>query len=161
MPTPRIWVFALALLAMAAPLQAQEPLPGRPRLEELRRRVHERVAVRVQQELGLTNDQMLRLRTTVGTYAAERRQMEMRQRNLRESLTEQLRSGAAVRPDSVARLTDELMTLRVRYAESFRAEQTELARFLDPVQRAKLTLLRERLASRAQEFRRRRPFLER
>ena len=64
-------------------------------------------------------------------------------------------------PDSVARLTDDLMALRVRYAESFRQEQAELSKYLDPVQRARLTLLRERLVSRAREFRGRRPLLQR
>jgi hypothetical protein len=87
--------------------------------------------------------------------------METRQRDLRSALVHQLRPGIAASRDSVARLTDELMSLRVRYAESFRAEQVEMARYLDPVQRAKITLLRDRLLDRAQELRRRRPFMER
>ena len=61
--------------------------------------------------------------------------------------------GSPPSPDSVARLTDELMALRVRYAESFRQEQAELATYLDPVQRARLTLLRDRLVNRARDFR--------
>jgi hypothetical protein len=151
----------VTLAGLAAPAQAQEPAPGRPRLEELRRRVRERVAERVQQELNLTPDQTRRLRATVGTYAGRRRELEARQRSLREALGGQLRPGLAASPDSVGRLTDELMEVRVRYAESFRAEQRELAQYLDPIQRAKLTLLRERLTNRAQELRRRRPFMER
>jgi hypothetical protein len=87
--------------------------------------------------------------------------MEARQRSLRTALVQQLRPGIAASRDSVARLSDGLADLRVRYAESFRAEQGEMARYLDPVQRAKITLLRERLLQRAQEFRRRRPFLDR
>jgi hypothetical protein len=158
-----LWLVALAVMlgVVAPPAQAQEPVPGRPRLEELRRRVRERFAERIQEELNLTPDQMRRLRTTVGEYAGQRRELEARQRDLRQALGGQLRPGVAAVPDSVARLTDELMDLRVRYAESFRAEQRELARYLDPVQRAKITLLRDRLANRAQEFRRRRPFMER
>ena len=158
-----LWVVALAVtfLAVAEPARAQEPTPGRPRLEELRRRVRERFAQRIQQELNLTPDQMQRLRTTVGTYAGRRRDLEARQQDLREALGGQLRPGVAASPDSVARLTDELMDVRVRYAESFRAEQRELAQYLDPVQRAKITLLRDRLTNRAQELRRRRPFMDR
>jgi len=154
-------VLAIALLGLAAPLHAQEPGPARPRLEELRRRVRQRVAQRIQQDLNLTPDQMQRLRGTVGTYAGRRRDLEARQRSLREALGGQLRPGLAATPDSVARLTDELLDVRVRYAESFRDEQRELSRYLDPVQRAKLMLLRERLTNRVQEFRRRRPFMER
>jgi Spy/CpxP family protein refolding chaperone len=154
-------VLAVALAGLAAPLHAQEPGPTRPRLEELRRRVRERVAQRIQQDLNLTPDQMQRLRATVGTYAGRRRDLEARQRALREALGGQLRPGLAATPDSVARLTDELVDVRVRYAESFRDEQRELSRYLDPVQRAKLMLLRDRLTNRVQEFRRRRPFMER
>jgi hypothetical protein len=157
------WGFALTvvLVGIAAPLQAQEPGPSRPRVEELRRRVRERIAQRIQQDLNLSPDQMQRLRATVGTYAGRRRDLEARQRDLRRALGGQLRPGIAAAPDSVARLTDELVDVRVRYAQSFRDEQRELARYLDPVQRAKLMVLRDRLTNRAQEFRRRRPFVER
>ena len=160
-----IWALALVTLATAVPVIAQEPspdsAPARPRLEELRRRVRERYAERIQQELGLTGDQMTRLRATTSTFAGRRREMEDRQRELRAALAGQLRPGIAASPDSVARLTDELMAVRVRYAESFRTEQAELARYLDPIQRAKFTVLRERLLNQAQEFRRRRRFMDR
>jgi hypothetical protein len=158
-----VWGIGLliTLAGVATPVQAQEPGPGRPRLEELRRRVRERVAQRIQQDLKLTPDQMQRLRATVGTYAGRRRDLEARQRDLRQALGSELRPGIAATPDSVARFTDELLDLRVRYAESFRDEQRELARYLDPVQRAKLMLLRDRLTNRAREFRGRRPFMER
>lgn len=160
-----IWALALVTLATAVPVIAQEPSPdsarARPQLEELRRRVRERYAERIQQELGLTGDQMTRLRATTSTFAGRRREMEDRQRELRAALAGQLRPGIAASPDSVARLTDELMAVRVRYAESFRTEQAELARYLDPIQRAKFTVLRERLLNQAQEFRRRRRFMDR
>ena len=157
------WVIgvAIALASGTAPIHAQEPAPTRPRLEELRRRVRERVAQRIQQDLNLTPDQMQRLRATVGTFADRRRELQAHQRALRVALGGQLRPGLTATPDSVARLTDELLDVRVRYAESFRDEQRELARYLDPVQRAKLMLLRDRLTNRAQEFRRRRPLMER
>ena len=158
-----LWGIALSIVlaGVAAPVHAQEPGPTRPRLEELRRRVRERVAQRIQQDLKLSPDQMQRLRATVGTYAGRRRDLEARQRDLRQALGGELRPGVAATPDSVAHLTDRLLDVRVRYAESFREEQRELARYLDPVQRAKLMLLRDRLTNRAQEFRRRRPFMER
>jgi hypothetical protein len=158
-----LWVMSLtiALAGIAAPLQAQDPGPARPRVEELRRRVRERVAQRIQEDLKLSPDQMERLRATVGTYAGRRRDLEAHQRELRRALGGQLRPGVAAAPDSVARLTDGLLDVRVRYAESFRDEQRELARYLDPVQRAKLMVLRDRLTNRVQAFRRRRPFVER
>jgi hypothetical protein len=153
-----MFVSIVSLAAMAAPARAQDSGPDRPRLEELRRRVRERLGQRIEQELKLTPDQMSRLRATVGDYAGRRHEMQSRQRALRQALAGQLRPGIAAIPDSVARLTDELMAVRVNYAESFRSEQREMAKYLDPVQRAKLMLLRDRLLNRAQEFRRRRPF---
>lgn len=158
---PIVWTLGIALLAAAAPVRAQETAPVRPRAEELRRRVRERAGERIRQELDLTENQMRRLRATVGTYGGRRRELESRQQALRQALAGQLRPGVATSPDSVARLTDELMALRVRYAESFREEQAELARYLDPVQRARITLLRERLANRARDFGGRRSFRER
>jgi hypothetical protein len=160
----RAWWLGLAALVLAGSagsLPAQEPAPSRPRLEELRRRVRERFSERVQDELRLTPDQMRRLRGTVSDYGGRRRELEARQREIRQALAGQLRPGIAAVPDSVGRLTDELMDLRVRYAESFRTEQRDLARYLDPVQRAKLTLLRDRLLNRAQLWRARRPLMER
>lgn len=151
----------VALVIGAAPARAQEPAPTRPRLEELRRRVRERFAQRIQQELSLTSDQMRRLRVTAGTFGGRRRDMEARQRTLRDALAGQLRPGISASGDSVARLTDELMALRVKYAESFREEQAELAQYLDPVQRARITIMRDRLAQRVRDFRPRRPLLER
>ena len=137
---------ALAGLAPAVRLAAQEPLGDRPGLEQLRERVRERVARRLQDDLGLTDDQLRRLRSTVGTYGRERRELQNRQRSLRGALVEQLRPGVAAAPDSVARLMNALADLRVRYAESYRAELTEMSTYLDPVQRARVVLLRERLA---------------
>jgi hypothetical protein len=156
-----VGVLILLMALATAPLHSQEPGVGRPRLEELRRRVRERFAERVQQDLNLTNDQMRQLRGTVGKFGVRRRDMESRQRTLREALAGQLRPGLGASPDSVARLTDELMGLRVHYAETFREEQAELSRFLDPVQRARILVLRERLLERGRGFLGRRPLMER
>ena len=156
-----VGAMTLLMVLAAAPLHSQEPGGGRPRLEELRRRVRERFGERVQQDLSLTNDQMRQLRGTVGKFGGRRRDMESRQRTLREALAGQLRPGVGASPDSVARLTDELMGLRVHSAESFRQEQAELARFLDPVQRARILVLRERLLERGKGHLGRRPLMER
>lgn len=151
--------FALLSLGTAVPLAAQQPAPGpaptHPRAEELRHRVRERFAQRVQQELDLTQDQMTRLRATAATFATERRELQGRQRVLRDALAGQLRPGVAASQDSVARLTDSLLTLRLRYVESLRAEQGEMAAYLDPVQRARLLVMRERLLDRAGKLRHR------
>jgi hypothetical protein len=152
------WLVAVGLLVLgAAPALSQEPGPVRPRAEEMRRRIRERFADRIRRELQLSDEQMQQLRATVGRYAGRRRDLERHQAAVRDALSEELKPGVTASADSVSRLTDELMALRVRYAESFREEQSELSKYLDPVQRARLTLLRDRLVNRAREFRGRRP----
>jgi hypothetical protein len=153
------WLLAVGLLLLgSAPVLGQDSGSVRPRAEELRRRIRERFADRIRQELQLSDEQMQQLRVTVGRYAGRRRDLEHYQAAVRNALSAELKPGVAASADSVSRLTDELMTLRVRYAESFREEQSELSKYLDPVQRARLTLLRDRLVNRAREFRGRRPF---
>lgn len=151
-----LWMTALVVAAGAPAARAQDSGVPRPRAEELRRRIRERFADRIREDLKLNDDQMERLRATVSTYAGRRREMEQRQADLKSALSGQLQPGIAAKMDSVARLTDDLIDLRVRYTESFRDEQAELSRYLDPVQRARLTLLRDRLVDRAREFRGRR-----
>jgi hypothetical protein len=155
-------ISAILLLALgaagstAAQEQASAPPPAGARADMLRQRVRERFAQRVQQELGLDQDQMARLRATAGSFGTERRELERRQRSLRDALAGQLRPGVGASQDSVARLTDSLLALRVRYVESFRTEQSQMAAYLDPVQRARLLVMRERLLDRARELRHRR-----
>ena len=53
----------------------------------------------------------------------------------------------------MARLTDALVEMRTSYAQSFRDEHREISKFLDPVQRARLYMMRERLMRRVHEVR--------
>lgn len=150
----RSLVLAL-LLAMgwagAAPAQTGDSAPRDPRV--LRQRIEERFAQRVQEQLGLTDEQTTRLRATSKEYGGRRQALETRERELREALSGQLRPGVAANQDSVARLTKALVELRVTYAETWRDEMAELSRFLTPVQRAQLYVMRDRLLQRVQQIR--------
>ena len=134
---------ALALLAGAVPASASAQEPALDR-EALRARIEERFAARVREELALTDQQEAKLREVVGPWARKRRGMEAEERRLKEGLAGQMRPGVAAQQDSVAKLTQRLMDLRVEYAESYRAEYRELG-FLSPVQRAQYVMLRERV----------------
>jgi hypothetical protein len=79
--------------------------------------------------------------------------MHARQRQLSEALRAQLQPGVAANQDSVAKLTDAMVDLRLASAQSTRAEMTELSKFLTPVQRARLFVMRERLRERVKEAR--------
>ena len=133
-------------------VSAQDPDTTRPRAQELRERIEERFAQRVQEQLGLTDEQTTKLRATRREYGDRRRGLEARERDLRLTLTGQLRPGVAANPDSVARLTKALLDLRVDYAKTWRDEMDNLS-YLTPVQRAQLYVMRDRLLQRVQEIR--------
>lgn len=160
------------LAFFAQPLAAQDSTGQTPRAPALRRLIEERFAARVQEQLGLSNEQMTKLRGTTARFGGKRRDLEGRQLAIRRALALQLRPGTAADQDSVAKLTDDLLAGRVAYAQTFRDELSDLKTYLDPVQRAQLMVMRERLLRRAQQFRdrqgegdgssgRRRPFMER
>ncbi|HEY7637483.1 MAG TPA: Spy/CpxP family protein refolding chaperone [Gemmatimonadales bacterium] len=170
----RTVVLVCGLLAVSTirPLAAQDSGAGRPRADLLRQRIEERFAARVQEELGLSDEQTTKLRSTSREYASRRRELEAQERDLRSALAAQLRPGVAADQGRVADLTTKLVDLKVAYAQSFRDEMREHSKYLSPVQRAQLFVMRERLMQRVQEVRdqregggirgaRRRPFMDR
>jgi hypothetical protein len=146
---------ALGLLLFAAaggPLAAQTH-DTLPRSQELRGRIEQQFAERVKQELALSDEQATRLKTIATEYGGRRRELRHRERDLRAALDAQIRDGTTPDQDSVARLTRELLDLRVEYAECWREEMGKLSPFLTPVQRARLLVMRERLIQRVHEMR--------
>jgi hypothetical protein len=141
----RYWKFMtiMAALVGAAPVGAQQP-GAVGDTELLRQRIEDRFAERVKEELGLDEGQAAKLREVARTWAARRRGFEADERSIKRALAEQMRPGIAANPDSVNRLTQRLLDLRVTYAESYRTEYRELG-FLTPVQRAQFVALRERV----------------
>ena len=148
---PALWVLLLA--AAAGPLAAQAEPDTLPRSRALRDRIEQRFAVRIKQELALSDEQATRLKAIAMEYGARRRELRHRERDLRAALNGQIRDGTTSDQDSVARLTRELLDLRVEYAESWREEMGKLSPFLTPVQRARLLVMRERLIQRVHEMR--------
>jgi hypothetical protein len=137
-------------------LAGQEP-DDIDRAGDLRRQIEDRFTARVQEELGLTDDQSVKMRTTVTGYFHKRREMEATERMLRSALAGQLRPGVAANQDSVAKLIDAIMEVKLRYTQSFRDELKEMSVYLTPVQRAQFLVLRERLFDRIREAREDRP----
>jgi hypothetical protein len=147
-----IWWVPLAL-GMVAPLAAQELGDDPARANELRRQIEDRFTARVQEELALTDQETTRMKSTVRDWFLKRRDMEDENRRLRQAMASQLRPGVAANKDSVAQLTDAMLDLKVRYAQSFKDEIKEMSGYLDPVQRAQFLVLRERLLERVREVR--------
>jgi len=145
----------LLVLLILTPLhvalaQRADSTPGQ-RPDSLHQRMGDRFAARVQQELGLTNDQAAKLRASSQTYGARRRELRSKEIALREALAAQLRPGVAANQDSVTKLTDALLDLRVSSAQTSRDEMKDMAKYLNPVQRARVLLIRERMLRRFEE----------
>jgi hypothetical protein len=150
-------LWALALIALTGAASARAQAVGGPdnpaRAQELRQRIEDRFAARVKEELGLTDEQLAKLRATSRTYGGRRRELQARERTLRAALAAQMRPGVAANQDSVSKLTDGLVDLRASYAQTLRDENEEMARYLTPVQRSQLLAMRERFLRRIQEIR--------
>ncbi len=135
----------LALVGSVEPVLAQDSSAApAPASAEMRARIEARFTERVKTELGLTDEQTARLKEVAGGWYDKRRAMEGDERSLRQALAGQLRPGIAANPDSVTRIVNQLLDLKVKYAESYREENKQLG-FLTPVQRAQYYSLRERL----------------
>jgi Spy/CpxP family protein refolding chaperone len=147
----RLLLSLLLLAGASAPLLAQQPDTGA-RGPVLRDRIERRFSERIKEELELTDEQAARLKDVAKENGSRRRELRRRERTLYAALDSQLDAGPTADQDSVARLTRELLELRVEYAQSLRAETGKLT-FLTPVQRAKLMIMRDRLLHRVHEMR--------
>lgn len=152
-------VLALLLVVSAAPLSAQgrqaPPGAGRggpPRSAALRGQIEESFMRRASAELGLTEEQSIKMSRVVLAAGERRRELEDEQRRLQVALDGQLRPGVAANADSVNRMIDRLGQNRVSYAESFRDEMKELQPILTPVQRGQFLKMRDRLLQRIREL---------
>jgi Spy/CpxP family protein refolding chaperone len=147
----RLLFWLLLLAGGAAPLPAQHPdtQPGNP---ALRTRVERRFSERIKQELDLTDEQAVKLKEVAKVNGSRRRELGRRERTLYAAIDQQLAAGEKADQDSVARMTREMLDLRVEYAQSLRDEMGKLT-FLTPVQRAKLMAMRDRLLHRVHDMR--------
>ena len=145
-----LWSLML-LLAPFGVARAQRADSTAVRGDSLRHRIEERFAAKAQAELGLTNEQTTKLRATSQQFGARRGELRSRGQRLREALTAQLRPGIAANQDSVAKLTDAMIELKAAEAKLSSDEIKEQSKYLNPVQRARLYVMRERFAYRVKE----------
>ena len=141
----------LAPLHSAVAQAADTTAPRQADSDSLRRRIEERFASRVQTELSLTNEQTAKLKATSQAYSGRRREMRDRAMRTREALAKQLQPGVAANQDSVAKLTDAMIDLKMSSAQLTRDEMKDVSKYLTPVQRARLLVMRERFMDRVRE----------
>ena len=146
-------MLGLLSLVVAVPAAAQDDTASMVDRSRLLQRIQDRFGAQVKEQLGLTDQQAARMKETTANWFLKRRDLEGQEQRARQAMASQLRPGVAANKDSVTKLIDKLLALRVSYAESFRQEDRELAAYLDPVQRAQYLVLRERLLERVQRAR--------
>ena len=147
----RLLLSLLLVAAPAAPLLAQQPdsPPGGPALRD---RIERRFSERIKEELQLTDEQAVKLKEVAKENGSRRRELRRQERALYAAIDQQLDAGERTNQDSVAHMTQQLLDIRVEYAQSIRQEMGKLT-FLTPVQRAKLMIMRDRLLHRVHEMR--------
>jgi len=145
------YLWSLLLLTPFGMAGAQQADTSSVRRDSLRHRIEERFAARAQQDLGLTNEQTTKLRATSQQFGTRRADLRTRGRQVREALTAQLQPGVAANQDSVAKLTNAMIELKTAEAQISRDEVKEQSKYLNPVQRARLYVMRERFSHRLKE----------
>jgi len=166
----RLGVVAVMVLACVAAAVAQNPpaqaqhqrqqeqmqrqrMQNPERAAQMRAQIEARFGQRVQQELGLTDQQMERLRTAARANEDRMRDLNRRDEDMHRAVMDQLRPGVAANQDSLGRLLDGIAAARVQRAQSEQQEMRELGQFLNPVQRARLLMMRHQLAQRVNQIR--------
>ncbi|HSA56029.1 MAG TPA: hypothetical protein VLE53_10010 [Gemmatimonadaceae bacterium] len=157
---------ALALAGLAGlwsrEASAQDRGRGRPPGEraQLEQQLRQRLATVVRERLGLDDEQMRRLSEVNQRYDAQRRDLIRREFELRRSLRQQLMQASPASDDSVAKLLNEQLRIQRARVDLLEAEQTDLARFLTPVQRARYLGIQEQMRRQVEQLRGRPNFMD-
>ena len=150
----RLAAIVCLVLAAVTPAEAQQqaPPPGNPRREMLEKRLRERTGEMVRRRLELTDDQMRKLQATNRQFEDQRGALVMREREMRRELRGQM---MLEKPDQnrVSQLLEQTLQIERQRLDLLQNEQRELAKFLTPVQRAKMLAIQSELRRRAQELR--------
>jgi len=140
---------ALLLFFAAAPvLPAQNPADtGRAgRMRQHREEFQRQREARLREALRLTDDQAAKLKATQQRFGDQRRAIMERQHQLGEALRGQLQPGVAANADSLRKLLDAQEQNEAALAQLRRDQNREMAGYLSPLQRARLSLMRQHFA---------------
>jgi protein CpxP len=153
----------IASLALAAAFahSAEAQRPGaqgpNPRRQALERELNERTAAVLRRRLGLNDSQMARLQATNRQFEEQRRSLFERERQTRVELRREVLAEDQASQNRIAELLDQTLQLERQRLDLIQEEQRELAKFLSPIQRAKLLGFQAELRRRTQDMRMRPP----
>lgn len=149
-------VLTSAILAAgwAGALQAQADRPPKARNREaLQQRFQERFAQVVRERVGLTDEQMPKLMELNRRYEGRRRDLLLREREIRIGLRDELAPDATPNEERVRKLLDDQFNLQRERLQLLQEEQDELAKFMSPSQRARYFGMQEQMRRKVEELR--------
>jgi len=149
------WIVLALALGLAGSVAAQDVVDEQDTTgaELLRAEVERRFAERVKSDLGLSDDQMNKLKATQERVGPRRRQLFREGLGYRLALRNQMQPGIAANPDSVRVYMDGIQRVRAAQLALDQEEDREWSRYLTPVQRARLYEMRQRLLNRVNALR--------
>jgi hypothetical protein len=156
----RQFMIALAGAALVTvSLGAQDTTQRRERTDSVRRRFQERFGAVIKERLQLSDSQVVRLGETNRKFEEQRRTLIQQERDVRMSLRDELmgQNQSAGNQQRISELLDRAIRVQRQRVELLESEQRELARFLNPTQRAKLLGMQEQIRRNAMELRGRGP----
>lgn len=146
-----------AMLATGARASAQQPAPATDSATAaLQSRVRQRLAAVVKQRLNLTDDQMRQLATVNASYEGRRRALMTQERDARIIVRGELQRGKLADQQRVENALGELFRIQRARIDLAEQEQRDLAKFMQPSQRAGYLVLQEQVRRRVEQMRRRR-----
>jgi len=138
----RTLLLGIAMTTLAAgPLLAQNP----PRRQQLQQQVVQRFMTNYRAQAGLNDEQFTRFQEVIQYSFQLRTESLQQERQLWMALEGQMRPGVAADADSLEALMNAIIDIQQQRVDQSRAELERYASFLDPVQRAQLTIAWRRL----------------
>jgi Spy/CpxP family protein refolding chaperone len=136
---------AVMLLLGAVPaLNAQ----GKPPMDTSWVAMMQRMEAHAKKELGMTDDQAAKFHATHERFGPQLRDLMKKGRGIHEALRGQLQPGVAANTDSVKKLLDAWYQNRAAHLQLERDFDKDVAAYLTPVQRARLTMMHEHMMMR-------------
>jgi hypothetical protein len=161
--SPRILLVVAILIPLAgevagaqAGIRRQERIAARgalPPRQQLEQKLRTGMARVVKQRIGLTDDQMSRLRVANTRYDARRRDLVREERQRRKELRAQVLAGQTADQAQVATSLDALLQIQRQRIDLQIEEQRQLAEFMTPIQRARYAALQEQIRRRVEGLR--------
>ena len=150
-------LIAAAALTIATQASAQDQAPSRDTATSaLQARVRQRLAAVAKQRLELTDDQMRQLTAVNASYETRRRALMTQERDARVSVRGELQRGKQADQKRVESSLTELFRIQRARIDLAEQEQRDLAKFMQPSQRAGYLALQEQVRRRVDQMRKRR-----